>query len=97
MNQVNKKCTVAESERILGMRGRDQLHNKREQMNYVKKTYTVTEAGNILGLSRASTYAAIKRGEIPSFRIGNKILIPKEAFDRKVAGHAPREVTNRID
>jgi excisionase family DNA binding protein len=34
----------------------------------------------MLGLSDASTYAAIQRGEIPAVRVGRKILMPTQAL-----------------
>ena len=36
-----------------------------------------------LPLSRPSIYEAIKRGEIPSFRLGRKIVIPSAALRAK--------------
>lgn len=47
-----------------------------------RQTYTVEEAGQILGLSRNSAYAAAKAGTIPNIRIGNRLLVPKAAIDR---------------
>ncbi len=41
---------------------------------------TVEETARYLRLSRGSTYAAIKRGDIPTVRIGRRILIPKAAL-----------------
>jgi excisionase family DNA binding protein len=40
-------------------------------------TYSVREAAQLLGLSRNSVYQACLKGEIPSVRIGRRILIPK--------------------
>ena len=40
-------------------------------------TYSVDEAAEALGISRASAYEAIQRGEIPHIKIGKRILIPK--------------------
>ena len=47
-----------------------------------RSTLTVEEAAEILGLSRAFTYEAVNRGEIPSIRIGRRILVPKVALER---------------
>ena len=44
--------------------------------------YDVTEAGEMLGLNRNAAYAAAKRGDIPTIRIGKLIRVPKVAFDR---------------
>jgi excisionase family DNA binding protein len=38
---------------------------------------TVDEAAKLLGISRASCYAAVARGEIPRIRIGRRWLIPR--------------------
>ncbi len=44
-------------------------------------TYSVDEAAELLGISRASAYEAIRRGEIPHIKIGKRILIPRVALD----------------
>lgn len=40
------------------------------------------DAGKALGLGRNATYEAIARGEIPSVRIGKRILVPRAALQR---------------
>ena len=40
-------------------------------------TYSVDEAAEALGVSRASAYEAVRRGEIPHIKIGKRILIPR--------------------
>ena len=42
---------------------------------------TVEEAGKVLGLSRGSAYRSVRRGEIPSLRLGRRLLIPKPALE----------------
>lgn len=49
-------------------------------------TLTVEEAAKILGISRAFAYEAVRRGEVPSIRIGRRILVPKAALDRLLTG-----------
>jgi excisionase family DNA binding protein len=39
-------------------------------------TLTVQRTADILNISRGSAYKAIESGDIPSFRIGSRILIP---------------------
>lgn len=39
-------------------------------------TITVEHAGELLGLSRSSAYRAATRGEIPTIRIGRRLLVP---------------------
>jgi excisionase family DNA binding protein len=45
------------------------------------RTTTVPHAGRILGLSRGSAYAAAANGEIPTIRIGGKLLVPMAALE----------------
>jgi excisionase family DNA binding protein len=45
--------------------------------------YTVNEVLHKLPIGRNSLYAALANGEIPSIRIGDRILIPKAAFHEK--------------
>ena len=43
---------------------------------------TVDEAAEVLGVSRASAYEGVKTGEIPSIRIGRRIVVPTAAVRR---------------
>jgi len=36
-------------------------------------TMSVEEAGKLLGIGRSSAYGAIRRGELPSFKIGRRM------------------------
>jgi excisionase family DNA binding protein len=45
-------------------------------------TYEVPEAGAMLGLNRNAAYAAVRRGDIPSIRIGKLIRVPRAALHR---------------
>lgn len=45
-------------------------------------TVTVEEAAELLGIGRNSAYAAVDRGELPSVRIGRRLLIPRAALER---------------
>ena len=47
-----------------------------------RATLTVEQAANVLGISRGSAYEAIRRGEIPSIRLGRRILVPLPALER---------------
>ena len=40
-------------------------------------TLTVDEAAELLGLSRGGAYAACAAGEIPTVRLGRRILVPR--------------------
>ena len=49
-------------------------------------TYDVAEAGRKLGLGRNAAYEAVARGDIPSVRIGKRLLVPRAALDRMLSG-----------
>ena len=51
-----------------------------------RQTKTVEEAAKILGIGRNQAYEAVHRGDIPTIRIGKRILIPVAALDRLLAG-----------
>jgi excisionase family DNA binding protein len=52
------------------------------------KTQTIEEAAKELGIGRNQAYAAAKRGEIPTIRIGKRILVLKEPLKRMLGGEA---------
>ena len=54
-------------------------------MNTDRLTHTVDEAGRLLGLSRNSAYALAKTGELPTIRLGKRLLVPKAALARLLA------------
>jgi excisionase family DNA binding protein len=39
-------------------------------------TMTIPEAAKLLGISRSAAYRAVARGEIPTIRIGRRLLVP---------------------
>lgn len=43
---------------------------------------TVVEVAKILRIGKISAYQAIERGEVPSIRIGRRILIPRMALEQ---------------
>jgi hypothetical protein len=46
--------------------------------------FTVPEAGGMVGLSINSSYAAAKKGDIPTVRIGSLLIVPKAVWLRKL-------------
>lgn len=44
--------------------------------------FTVEEARRQLGLSKGLMYEAVRSGQIPSIRVGRRILIPRAALQR---------------
>ncbi len=50
-----------------------------------RPTLTVEEAGRFLGLGRSASYEAVRRGEIPSLRLGRRRVVPTAALRRLLA------------
>jgi hypothetical protein len=44
---------------------------------------SVPKAGASIGLGRSAAYEAAKRGDIPTVRIGRRLLVPLEKFRQK--------------
>ncbi len=54
-------------------------------------TYTVTEAAALLGISRTTAYACVRRGEIPSLTLGRRVVISRVVLERMLDGALDRE------
>ena len=52
-------------------------------------TYTLDEAAQRLGISRALAYEAAHRGELPICRIGRRMLVPRAALARLLEDGSP--------
>jgi len=44
-----------------------------------KLTFTVEEAGKLLGISRALAYEMARTGKLPTLRFGKRLVVPKKA------------------
>lgn len=51
-----------------------------------KKTYTVSEIQDILGISQSTAYSLIKKKEFHSINVGRHIRISKASFDAWLDG-----------
>jgi excisionase family DNA binding protein len=49
---------------------------------------TVTEVAAALGISRAHAYGLVARGELPSLRLGRRIVVPRRELNLLLDGHA---------
>lgn len=47
-----------------------------------RRTVTVPEAAEILGISRSGAYDLISRGALPGLRLGRRIVVPIDQLDR---------------
>jgi excisionase family DNA binding protein len=50
-------------------------------MEQVRLTVTVEEAAQLLGISRALAYELAARHELPSVRLGRRIVVPLRALE----------------
>lgn len=57
-------------------------------------TITVDQAAEVLGLSRGAVYEGVKRDQIPSLKVGRRIIIPVEKF---VEWLGAKKVTSRVE
>ena len=60
-------------------------------------TYTVEEAGELLGVGRGTAYAAVRAGDIPSVKIGRRVLVPRHALLELLGEPVPSEATPRAN
>lgn len=51
-----------------------------------KPMFSVEEVAAILGVGRGTAYQCARSGEIPSLRLGHRILIPRAALVRMLGG-----------
>ena len=50
---------------------------------------TVDQAADVLGISRGLAFAAVRKGGIPSIRIGRRILVPRDRLRALIGGGEP--------
>ena len=58
-------------------------------------TMTVEQAAAALGVSRGTAYQAVRTGQLPTVRIGRRVLVPTEglrAFLREASQNGPRSL-----
>lgn len=53
-------------------------------------TVSVEEAGELLGISRAFAYELAARGELPTLRLGRRLLVPRKALEALLEGAQPQ-------
>ena len=55
---------------------------------------TVPEAADLLGICRNAAYEGVRRGEIPSIRIGKRLVVPRTAFEEMLKGGTTADRSN---
>jgi excisionase family DNA binding protein len=61
-------------------------------MSTERQTLKIEEAAKILGIARNTAYDAVKTGQLPTIKIGKRLLVPKVALDRLLENAAPAAV-----
>jgi excisionase family DNA binding protein len=72
-------------------RMRPMQHTTAENSEPGRRTLTVPEAAKVLGIGRTAAYEAAHTGEIPTIRVGKRILVPVAALNRLLEEASPRE------
>lgn len=60
-----------------------------EPTGHSKLTLTVHEAAELLGISRAFAYELVARHELPSIRLGRRVVIPRKALEQLLDKESP--------
>jgi excisionase family DNA binding protein len=47
-----------------------------------RKTISVPEAAKLLGIGRSAAYLAARKKEIPTIKVGRRVLVPLAPFER---------------
>lgn len=62
---------------------------------FERVTVSVEEAAKILGVSRGSAYLAARTGELPTIRIGKRLIVPVAALEKMLASAGAEEGQER--
>jgi excisionase family DNA binding protein len=54
-------------------------------------TLTIEETADLLGVGRSTCYDAARRGEIPTLKLGRRLLVPRHALEQLLATGSGRE------
>ena len=60
-------------------------------------TYSVEEAGRLLGICRNSAYQLAAGGQLPTIRLGRRLLVPRAALDRLLEAATTHMTENTED
>jgi excisionase family DNA binding protein len=51
-----------------------------------RRTMSIDDASRLLGIARGTAYQAAKEGQIPTVKIGKRLLVPVAALERLLEG-----------
>lgn len=64
---------------------------------HVSPTMRVRQVADVLGVSKAVVYEAVRTGQLPSLRVGHLVLIPTSALVRLLDGGAAGNECNPVE
>jgi excisionase family DNA binding protein len=64
------------------------MKRKTRKARFVSAVYSVSEAGELLGISRNSAYAAARDGSLPVIKVGRLLKVPKAVLDKMLGAVA---------
>ena len=59
-------------------------------------TYSVETAATMLGISRALAYQLVRGGDLPSIKLGCRVVMPRAALLRLVGGEPGTALTSSV-
>ncbi len=67
-----------------------------DHLDATRLTLTVEEAARVLGISRTLAYEAARSGDLPTVRIGRRLLVSKSAIDQLLSNSysSPQSVSS---
>jgi excisionase family DNA binding protein len=54
-----------------------------------RRTYTIEEAAQLCGIGRATAYAAARSGDLPTVRLGRRLVVPRAALAKLLGEDLP--------
>jgi len=67
---------------------------RRWRFGHERLTVTVAQAAVMLGISRTSAYERVARGEIPTVRLGRRLVVPIARLMALLEGEPPAASTS---
>jgi len=55
-----------------------------------RATLTVDQAAHVLGISRTLAFELARSGELPTIRLGRRLLVPRAALNRMLDSQLPQ-------
>ncbi|MEN9507176.1 MAG: Helix-turn-helix domain [Actinomycetota bacterium] len=68
-----------------GHENREERTMQQETAPAVRRTYTITETAEILGISRTTAYECAKSGVLPVLKLRGRLVVPAAALDAMLA------------